>query len=78
MKNLASTSVHAKFQYPAPESNHCGLKQQSLDAFTSRLCVDSFVSTDSGKLIEHIYGFLIIVERILQKYDNRNPSGKSE
>jgi len=27
---------------------------------------------DSGKLIEHIYGFLIVVDRILQKYvDNK-------
>lgn len=26
------------------------------------------LSTQGGKLIEHIYGFLMTVERILQKY----------
>lgn len=35
-------------------------------------------STDTGKLIEHIYGFLVIVERILQKYDEKNPDSQSE
>jgi len=34
--------------------------------------------TDSGKLFEHIYGFLMIVERILQKYVEENSGEKSE
>jgi len=34
--------------------------------------------TDSGKLIEHIYGFLMVVERILQKYDEKNSNNQSE
>jgi len=35
-------------------------------------------STDTGKLIEHIYGFLMIVERILAKYDEKNQGSQSE
>jgi hypothetical protein len=34
--------------------------------------------TDTGKLIEHIYGFLMIVERILAKYDEKNSDNQSE
>jgi hypothetical protein len=34
--------------------------------------------TVSGKLFEHIYGFLIVVERILLKYDEKNLDDKSE
>jgi hypothetical protein len=34
--------------------------------------------TDSGKLIEHIYGFLMVVERILQKYDDNQSKEISE
>lgn len=34
-------------------------------------------STDTGKLIEHIYGFLKIVERILTKYDEKNSGNQS-
>lgn len=37
-----------------------------------RLC------TETGKLIEHIYSFLIIVERILQKYADKNSTEESE
>jgi hypothetical protein len=36
------------------------------------------LSTDSRKLIEHIYGFLMIVERILQEYAEKNSDEKSE
>jgi hypothetical protein len=43
-------------------------KKQSPDL--SGLC------TDTGKLIEHIYGFLMIVEQILAKYADKNSSGK--
>jgi len=34
--------------------------------------------TDSGKLIEHIYGFLMLVERVLEKYAEKNSEKKSE
>ncbi|MDF2431755.1 MAG: hypothetical protein JWP44_1386 [Mucilaginibacter sp.] len=34
--------------------------------------------TPSGKLIEHIYGFMMIVERILEKYAEKNSGEKSE
>jgi len=34
--------------------------------------------TDSGKLIEHIYGFLKVVERILEKYAEKTPGNQSE
>ncbi|HEX8020925.1 hypothetical protein [Mucilaginibacter sp.] len=34
--------------------------------------IASFSSTDNGRLIEHIYGFLITAERILQKYGDEN------
>jgi hypothetical protein len=40
--------------------------------------IASFSSTDSGKIIEHIYGFLMVVERILKKYDEKNSARKSE
>ena len=35
-------------------------------------------STDTGKLIEHIYGFLMIVEQILQKYTDKQLRETSE
>ena len=34
--------------------------------------------TDNGKLIEHIYGFLMVVERILQKYADNQSNEISE
>ncbi|HEY4324799.1 MAG TPA: hypothetical protein VGN20_12465 [Mucilaginibacter sp.] len=34
--------------------------------------------TDSEKLIEHIYGFLMVVERILKKFADKNSREKSE
>ena len=36
------------------------------------------LSTDSGRLIEHIYGFLMVVERILAKYEEENSGNQSE
>jgi len=34
--------------------------------------------TESGKLIEHIYGFLMIVERILHKYEEKKLGERDE
>jgi hypothetical protein len=34
--------------------------------------------TDSGKLFEHIYGFLMVVEHNLVKYEEEISDGKSE
>jgi hypothetical protein len=34
--------------------------------------------TDSGKLVGHFYGFLMIVERILAKYEEENSKDKGE
>jgi hypothetical protein len=36
------------------------------------------LSTQSGKLIEHIYGFLMIVERILQQNEEKNSGNQRE
>jgi len=36
------------------------------------------LSTQSGKFFEHIYGFLMIAERILQKYEEKKPREKNE
>lgn len=36
------------------------------------------LSTETGKLIEHIYGFLMIVERILAKYEEKNSENKCD
>jgi hypothetical protein len=51
-------------------------KQQSPIFSYQALC--RFICTDSGKIIEHIYGFLMVVERILQKYDEKNSEKKNE
>jgi hypothetical protein len=40
--------------------------------------IASFSSRDSGKLMEHLYGFLMIAEGILEKYAERSPNNKSE
>lgn len=40
--------------------------------------IASFSSTETGKLIEHIYGFLMIVERILHKYEEQKLGEKDE
>jgi hypothetical protein len=45
-------------------------KLESPDVFQPGLC------TDTGKLIEHIYGFLMIAERILQKYEEKKAGRK--
>jgi hypothetical protein len=34
------------------------------------------LSTDSGKLFEHIYGFLMVVEQILERYAEKNSDEK--
>jgi hypothetical protein len=46
--------------------------------FSHQGFVSILLSTDTGKLIEHIYGFLMIVERILAKYDEKNSDNQSE
>jgi hypothetical protein len=46
--------------------------------FSHQGFVSILLSTDNGKLIEHIYGFLMVAERILAKYDQKNSENKSE
>ena len=46
--------------------------------FHTRLFVDSNNCTQTEKLIEHIYGFLMIVERILEKYEEKKSGNQSQ
>jgi hypothetical protein len=48
------------------------IEQPPSDLSANHMC------TDSGKLIEYLYGFLMIAEGILEKYAERNPNNKSE
>jgi hypothetical protein len=50
------------------------IKQQS-PVFSHQASCSILSCTDIGKLIEHIYGFLMIVGRILAKYADKNSDG---
>jgi hypothetical protein len=56
----------------AKEKGLLFLEQPLTDFSKNPMC------TDSGKLIEHIYGFLKVVERILEKYAEKTPGNQSE
>jgi len=54
------------------------LRKEGFVIFTVKLSSTQLFCTETGKLIEHIYGFLMIVERILAKYDEKNSEEKNE
>jgi hypothetical protein len=66
-KNGTDSNINEKLWYNK-------IKRKTL----ARTSVLARVCTDSGKLIEHIYGFLMIVGRILAKYDEKKSDNQSE
>lgn len=62
------------------ESFGGGLKETAPKSFDLRAfeAILRCFCTESGKLIEHIYGFLMIVELILHKYEEKKLGERDE